>query len=246
MNFLEQFGFSPFSQEKAQGHYEDLYINQQPRHESSFTHEAIAGAAGFAAMHAYEAHLRKTGQPVTHGKMKEILAMIAAAEVDKLAETKGLDWLDRHKAKKLAEHQAHALAEQRYGEGSSGWEYAQSAAGPAQQYDFGGGAPYGAYGHENHGWYDDQYRGGGGGGYGYGGPPPQPPYGGGPGYGAPGYGGPGGYGEPGYGGGPAYGGNPGYGGGPGYGGPPGYGGGQGYGGGPGYERGYEPGYDRGY
>ncbi|THG95543.1 hypothetical protein EW145_g7940, partial [Phellinidium pouzarii] len=154
MNFLEQFGFNPFPHEKAGDHYGDVYLNQQPRHhESSLTHEAIAGAAGFAAMHAYEEHLRATGQPVTHGKMKEILAAIAAAEVDKLAETKGLDWLDRHKAKKLAEHQAHALAEQRYGAGENGWEYARNVSGPARQYDFNGSVPYGAAGHENHGWY---------------------------------------------------------------------------------------------
>lgn len=31
---------------------------------------ALAAAAGFAAMHAYESHLRATGQPVSHEKMK--------------------------------------------------------------------------------------------------------------------------------------------------------------------------------
>jgi hypothetical protein len=52
-------------------------------------HAAIAGAAGFEAMKAYENHLRATGQEPSHSLMKELLAGFAAAEVDKLAETKG-------------------------------------------------------------------------------------------------------------------------------------------------------------
>ncbi|KAL5531890.1 hypothetical protein ACEPAF_5453 [Sanghuangporus sanghuang] len=134
-------GFTPFSESRAQEHYRDLYLSDQPTHEANWTHEAIAAAAGFAAMHAYEAHLRATGQPVSHGKMKEILAAIAAAEIDKLAETRGLDWVDRHRAKKLAEQQAHALAAERYGEYNTGWEYASAQQGPAREYDFYGGAP---------------------------------------------------------------------------------------------------------
>ncbi|KAL5512580.1 hypothetical protein ACEPAG_3233 [Sanghuangporus baumii] len=134
-------GFTPFSESRAQDHYRDMYLSDQPRHEANWTHEGIAAAAGFAAMHAYEAHLRATGQPVSHGKMKEILAAIAAAEVDKLAETKGLDWVDRHRAKKLAEQQAHALAAERYGEYNTGWEYASAQQGPSREYDFYGGAP---------------------------------------------------------------------------------------------------------
>lgn len=116
--------------------------------------------------------------------------------MDKLAETKGLDWMDRHKAKKLAEHQAHALAEARY-QGGTGWEYAQSAqGGPAYEYNYGGSTPYGAQGCPSYGWYEQRYNGGYGGGYGGGGyeqgprygggyapPPPQQGYYGGGGYG---------------------------------------------------------------
>ncbi|KAI0321740.1 hypothetical protein OF83DRAFT_1168150 [Amylostereum chailletii] len=165
MSFLGDIfgGFTPFDHATAQQHYENVY-NETPRHQSSLSHEVIAGAAGFAAMHAYEAHLRASGQPVSHGTMKEILAAIAAAEVDKLAETKGLDWLDRHKAKKMAAHQAHALAAQRYGEGSSGWEYAQSAGGPAYNYNYENGPPYGypggpGYGQFSGGSYGSSYSG---------------------------------------------------------------------------------------
>ncbi|KAF7972425.1 hypothetical protein HWV62_17988 [Athelia sp. TMB] len=142
--------------------------------------------------------------------MKEMLAGIASAEVDKLIETKGLNAIDRHKAKKEAEHHAHMLAEQRY-QGGTGVEYAQQQGGYAGAYNFqGGGAPWGTQGCPSYGY--------GGGGYGGGGyappqgpppgyyPPPGPPgggYGGPPqGYGG-GYGGPpqGGYQGQGYGGG---------------------------------------------
>jgi deoxyribodipyrimidine photolyase-like uncharacterized protein len=72
------------------------------------------------AMKAYEDHCRDSGETVSHGKMKELLAAFAAAEVDKLVETKGLDFLDREKLKHLASHQAHALANEKYGEGQVG------------------------------------------------------------------------------------------------------------------------------
>lgn len=42
--------FNPASHDQAQQNYQQVY--QQPHHEGSLSHEAIAGAAGFAAMHA--------------------------------------------------------------------------------------------------------------------------------------------------------------------------------------------------
>jgi len=72
------------------------------------------------AMKAYEDHCRDTGETVSHGKMKELLATFAAAEVDNLVETKGLDFLDREKMKRLAANQAHALANEKYGKGQVG------------------------------------------------------------------------------------------------------------------------------
>jgi hypothetical protein len=71
-------------------------------------------------MKAYEDRCRDSGETVSHGKMKELLAAFAAAEADKLVETKGLDFLDREKLKRLAAHQAHALAKEKYGEGQVG------------------------------------------------------------------------------------------------------------------------------
>ncbi|KAF8583575.1 hypothetical protein K439DRAFT_1348258 [Ramaria rubella] len=161
--------FSPFGHEEAQNQYQSIYHTEQiqPHHKASFTHEAIAGAAGFAAMKAYESHLRATGQQPSHMLMKEILAGIAAAEVDKLVETKGMDWVDRHKAKKLAAKQAHELADQRY-QGGTGFEYARSQGGYAAEYNYEGGAPWGARGHDAYGPP--------GGAYGYQPPPPQGGY----------------------------------------------------------------------
>ncbi|TDL16899.1 hypothetical protein BD410DRAFT_701083, partial [Rickenella mellea] len=164
----------------------------------------IAGAAGFAAMRAYESHLRATGEQPSHAVMKEILAGIAAAEVDKLVETKGLDYIDRHHVKKMAEHQAHHLAKHRYVENgvpTGGHHVALAEGGPAFEYNFNGGSPWGVQGCPSYGWGGQQGGGygapqGGYGGYGgqpYGGggayPPPQPGYGG-------GYGAPPGYGQP--------------------------------------------------
>ncbi|KAF8522908.1 hypothetical protein BU17DRAFT_64109 [Hysterangium stoloniferum] len=146
--------FLPMRHEEAESHYQNIYYTEQmqPHHKASFTHEAIAGAAGFAAMRAYESHLRATGQQPSHSLMKEIIAGIAAAEVEKLVETKGMDWIDRHKAKKLAEKQAHELAERRYS-GGTGWEYAQAQGGYAAEYNYGGGIPWGAPGHQGYAAY---------------------------------------------------------------------------------------------
>ncbi|KAF8532442.1 hypothetical protein JB92DRAFT_3103911 [Gautieria morchelliformis] len=94
---------------------------------------AIAGAAGFATMKAYESHLRATGQQPSHVLMKDILAGIAAAEVDKLVETNA---------------------------GGTGWEYAQSQGGYASEHNYGGGAPWGAPCHGGYAAYGGGYDGG--------------------------------------------------------------------------------------
>ena len=55
----------------------------------------MAGGAAFAAMHEWENHQKNEGQAVNHGFAKEAVAGIAGAEVDKLFETHGLDWIDK-------------------------------------------------------------------------------------------------------------------------------------------------------
>lgn len=56
-----------------------------------------------------------SGKQVSHQFAKELLAGFAGAEVDKLAETKGLDFIDREKAKHHSKKQAEHLYEQQYG-----------------------------------------------------------------------------------------------------------------------------------
>jgi hypothetical protein len=83
-------------------------------HNASWTHELVAGAAGFEAMRMFEKHQEREGEPVHHALAKELLAGFASAEADKLFETRGLDWLDRERATEHAREQAHALYDQRY------------------------------------------------------------------------------------------------------------------------------------
>ena len=93
-----------------------MYNQPQPEnHKSSWTHELIAGAAAGEALKAYENKQRSEGLPVNHQFAKEMLAAVAAAEVDKLVETKGLDYVDKEKAKRQAIQQAHQAYDEKYG-----------------------------------------------------------------------------------------------------------------------------------
>lgn len=65
-------------------------------------------------MKAWEAKQRKEGKPVEHSVAKELLAAAVGFEVDRLAETKGADEVDKLKAKHHAREQADALYEQQY------------------------------------------------------------------------------------------------------------------------------------
>lgn len=56
-----------------------------------------------------------TGKTVSHGFAKELLASFAGAEVDRLAETKGADYIDRERAKHEAKKRAENLYDQHYG-----------------------------------------------------------------------------------------------------------------------------------
>jgi hypothetical protein len=100
---------------KTQSADEKITCHPADQHKGSLTHELLAGAAGFEALKAYNDYEAKQGKPQNYAFVKELLAGFAAAEVDKLCETKGLDYLDRQKAKKQAEQQAHAIYEEKYG-----------------------------------------------------------------------------------------------------------------------------------
>jgi hypothetical protein len=57
-----------------------------------------------------------TGKTVNHQFAKELLAGIVGGEVDKLAETKGADYIDRERAKHEARQRAENLYDQHYGQ----------------------------------------------------------------------------------------------------------------------------------
>jgi len=112
------FGWGGDNHEDA---YNAVYQDQdQPDNEGSWSHEAVGGAAAFFAMREYEKHQSQNGQPPSHQFAKEMMAGIAGAEVDKLAETKGMDYLDREKAKRHAKQEAENLYDQNYGQQDTG------------------------------------------------------------------------------------------------------------------------------
>ena len=82
-------------------------------------------------MKVFEDRQRNEGKPVSHKFAKEMLAGIAGGEVDKLFETKGLDFLDRETAKRQAVDRVQNSYDQHYG-GSDQWSPDQQ---PPQNYN---------------------------------------------------------------------------------------------------------------
>ncbi|KAJ3087463.1 hypothetical protein HK100_008353, partial [Physocladia obscura] len=89
--------------------------------EGKFGHEVLAGAAGFEALRLIEQkHAEALGEKPKYSFFKELLAGIAAAEVDKLVEThslrdKGYDDAKINQLKEAAIKQAHAGFDAHYG-----------------------------------------------------------------------------------------------------------------------------------
>lgn len=63
------------------------------------------------------------GKTVSHQFAKELLVGFAGAEVDKLVETKGLDFIDREKAKHHARENAEHLYDEHYVRGQDANQY---------------------------------------------------------------------------------------------------------------------------
>jgi len=80
-------------------------VNNAP-HKAELSHELIAGAAAYEAEKAWQNHLEKEGKPTSHEKAKEIIAGFAGVFVDRIVETKGLDYVDKERAKHHAKRQA--------------------------------------------------------------------------------------------------------------------------------------------
>ncbi|KAF2483690.1 hypothetical protein BDY17DRAFT_310649 [Neohortaea acidophila] len=92
------------------------YNQCQDPNQASLGHEVLAGGASFIAMREWEEHQRKEGKQVDHSFAKEMIAGFAGAEVDRLAETKGADFVDREEARRQARDNAHQLYDQQYGQ----------------------------------------------------------------------------------------------------------------------------------
>ncbi|KAI0039230.1 putative phosphoglycerate mutase family protein [Auriscalpium vulgare] len=75
-------------------------------HKPKLSHELISGAAAYEAAKAYENHVAKNGKPASHAEAKELLAAFSGAFIDREAETHGLNWIDKEKAKRDASGQA--------------------------------------------------------------------------------------------------------------------------------------------
>ncbi|KIP06286.1 hypothetical protein PHLGIDRAFT_36001 [Phlebiopsis gigantea 11061_1 CR5-6] len=89
------------------------YQNTEP-HEAKLSHELIAAAASYEAAKAYEKHVEANGQPDSHAQAKEILAGLAGAIIDREVESRGLDFLDKEKAKRHAREQLESEYDNRY------------------------------------------------------------------------------------------------------------------------------------
>ena len=59
---------------------------------------------------------KDTGKQVNHGFAKELLAGFVGGEVDKLAETKGLDEYDKIRAREHGKKQAERMYDDHYGD----------------------------------------------------------------------------------------------------------------------------------
>ncbi|RDW59210.1 hypothetical protein BP5796_12134 [Coleophoma crateriformis] len=114
--------------------YDTAYTNGRPN-EAKLSHELLAGGAAFAGFKMFEDHQRAQGKPVSHQFAKELLVGFAAAEVDKLAETKGEDWFDKERAKHDAKKNAEHMYEEHYERRHGADEYDPERYGPHEHYE---------------------------------------------------------------------------------------------------------------
>ncbi|KAK3392025.1 hypothetical protein B0T20DRAFT_384499 [Sordaria brevicollis] len=93
----------------------------EARDKPKFSHELLGGAVAFEAMHMWEKQQRREGRPVHHAVAKEALAALAAAEVDKMIEKRGLRGnVDREEARRDAREKITGLYDRQYGGGQEG------------------------------------------------------------------------------------------------------------------------------
>ncbi|EJT97141.1 hypothetical protein DACRYDRAFT_25262 [Dacryopinax primogenitus] len=107
MGFLDSFGDNS---EQKQAY--DQVVGAP--HKAPLSHELIAAAASYEAAKAYEDHEAKNGKPQNHQMAKELLAGFAGAFIDHIVESKGLDFVDKEKAKYHAKHHVDQAVEQNW------------------------------------------------------------------------------------------------------------------------------------
>ncbi|MCJ1421498.1 hypothetical protein MMC32_007862 [Xylographa parallela] len=101
-----------FGDDSDQAQASQQMQNADPNNQASFTHELIAGAASYEAAKAYENHCDANGNPGSHQEAKEIAAAFSGAFIDREVETRGLDFIDREKAKRMAQEQNNQAIDQ--------------------------------------------------------------------------------------------------------------------------------------
>ncbi|PCH41002.1 hypothetical protein WOLCODRAFT_137127 [Wolfiporia cocos MD-104 SS10] len=101
-----------FSEDSEQAVAYDQVVNAP--HKAELSHELIAAAASYEAAKAYEKHCQTNGQPQSHAEAKALLAGLTGAFVDRMVETKGLDFIDKERAKKQAHDESVTYVEQDY------------------------------------------------------------------------------------------------------------------------------------
>jgi len=112
-----------FGFDEAQNSHQQVYGNGGYENQAKFSHEVIAGGAAFEGMKLFEDHQRKEGKPVSHQFAKELLMGFVGGEVDKLAETKGMNEYDSYEAKKHARSGAERMYDEHYIQGQNAREY---------------------------------------------------------------------------------------------------------------------------
>ncbi|KDR70015.1 hypothetical protein GALMADRAFT_214784 [Galerina marginata CBS 339.88] len=101
-----------FSDDSDQAQAYDTVVNAP--HKAELSHELIAAAASYEAAKQYEKHVAANGKPSSHSEAKEILAGLSGAFIDRMVETKGLDYVDTEKAKHHAKEQLREASESDY------------------------------------------------------------------------------------------------------------------------------------
>ncbi|MCJ1409402.1 hypothetical protein MMC19_003483 [Ptychographa xylographoides] len=130
--------------DEAENSHQEVYQqnggwdNPNPDNKGKFSHELVAGAASFEGFKLYEDHQRKEGKVVDHQFAKELLAGFVGGEVDKLAETHGMNEYDRYEARKHATQGANNMYDQHYIQDQGAQQYDPNQYGPPQRFQQGG------------------------------------------------------------------------------------------------------------